>query len=314
MTAQHITIDAWNRRAAPFRDVIFVSLSLSLSSTRDTPNVVVVVVVVVHRLPVVRSLRALTGTSSSRVMSVLETPQLAWLYPPKGHVAGGAVVTITGSGFYKVPTLRCRFAMENEFSVVPGVFVSASEMYCETPTRLGVGTAHVSVTNDGFGYSAAPLVYVKGAGTALKFIFDNSQPGCLDCINSAAPINGFVGLNPNAIREKWTLDNATGPYIGGTDVTIVARALAFPSTPYDLSTTGGVGGNNQLYNQPTGGPGAPHPFNVDPMSTGNGPPITGTFYPGCAHVTSRHLTFYSSFRWCLFRLVMRRCCFASTGD
>jgi len=28
-----------------------------------------------------------------------------------------------------------------------------------------------------------------------------------------------------------------------------------------------------------GGPGAPHPHNVDPMSAGNGPPVTGTFYP-----------------------------------
>ena len=27
-------------------------------------------------------------------------------------------------------------------------------------------------------------MYVKGSGTFLKFVFDNSNPGCLDCMNT----------------------------------------------------------------------------------------------------------------------------------
>ena len=45
--------------------------------------------------------------------------------------------------------------------------------------------------------------------------------------------------------------------------------------PTDLT----MPGTGQLYNGPVGGPGTPHPHNVDPMSSGNGPPVTGTFYP-----------------------------------
>ena len=40
-----------------------------------------------------------------------------------------------------------------------------------------------------------------------------------------------------------------------------------------------IPGTTQRYNGPVGGPGTPHPHNVDPMSSGNGPPVTGTFYP-----------------------------------
>ena len=46
-------------------------------------------------------------------------------------------------------------------------------------------------------YSGFPLVYAKGSGTFLKYIYDNSNPGCLDCVNSA----DGNGLNPTAIIE-----------------------------------------------------------------------------------------------------------------
>ena len=85
--------------------------------------------------------------------------------------------------------------------------------------------AHVTVANDGMQFSGWPLVYTKGSGTFLKFIFDNSRPGCLDCLNSNIPLSGgrvYAGLNPKKVVEKWVLDNSTGPYIGGTLVTITA--------------------------------------------------------------------------------------------
>ena len=117
----------------------------------------------------------------------------------------------------------------------------------------------------------APGVH-QGLGTFLKFIFDNSEPGCLDCVNS---VYGN-GLNPTFVTEKWHLDNATGPYIGGTLVTITAKGLNWPTeSPPTISSCR----LRQRYNGPVGGPGAPHPHNVDPMSSGNGPPVTGTFYP-----------------------------------
>jgi hypothetical protein len=153
-------------------------------------------------------------------------------------------------------------------------YVSDSEAHVVTPTRSSPGTAHVSASNDGSEFSAFPLVYTKGSGTFLKFIFDNSEAGCLDCLNSA----DGVGLNPLQITEMWHLDNATGPYVGGTEVTITARGLDWAAAgvaPTDLT----MPGTGQLYNGPVGGPGTPHPHNVDPMSSGNGPPVTGTFYP-----------------------------------
>jgi len=202
-------------------------------------------------------------------------PTITWLYPPKGHIKGGTMLTIYGSGFKRSGSSKVRFAIENEFDEVVPVYYSPSEIRCMTPQRNGPGTAHITVANDGMQFSGFPLVYTKGSGTFLKFIFDNSNPGCLDCLNSA----DGRGLNPLSIMEKWYVDNSTGPYIGGTQVTITARGLDWVTAnvahPYDLI----FAGTGQKYNGPVGGPGTPHPHNVDPMSAGNGPPVTGTFYP-----------------------------------
>ena len=161
------------------------------------------------------------------------------------------------------------------------LYISDSEGRCVTPSRRTPSTAQVTVSNDGRQFSGWPLVYTKGSGTFLKFLFDNSQPGCFDCVNSIVPGSADgSGLNPLQITELWSVDNKTGPYIGGTDVTITAKGLDWVKAdvgrpPYDLF----VPGFGLRYNGPVGGPGAPHPHNVDPTSFGNGPPVTGTFYP-----------------------------------
>jgi hypothetical protein len=208
--------------------------------------------------------------------------QITWLSPPKGHISGGTVITIYGSGFKRSRVAKVRFATEAQFDEVDAEYVSESMIRCVSPPRATPDTAHVTVANDGMQFSGWPLVYTKGSGTFLKFIFDNSRPGCLDCLNSNIPLSGgrvYAGLNPKKVVEKWVLDNSTGPYIGGTLVTITATGLEWDRAgvaEYDMY----IPGTTQRYNGPVGGPGTPHPHNVDPMSSGNGPPVTGTFYPG----------------------------------
>ena len=114
-----------------------------------------------------------------------------------------------------------------------------SQIWVRTPARQTPSTAQVTVANDGYTFSAYPLVFIKGSGSFLKFIFDNSDPGCLDCLNSRVISLGLqnttVGLNPSYITEKWAVDNATGPYIGGTDVrSHFSRQTAFRLTGLPL--------------------------------------------------------------------------------
>ena len=202
-------------------------------------------------------------------------PILTWLSPPKGHIKGGTLLTILGAGFKQSPFLSIRFASDNEFEVVPARYVSASEITCVTPARSMPQTVQVTASNDGAAYSGFPLVYAQGAGTFLFFLYDNSEAGCQQCVNSDPW--SYSGLNPNFIGELWRADNASGPYVGGTLVTITAVGLRWPASgPYDMLMQDGV----QTYNGPVGGPGTPNPFNQDPNSAGNGPPITATFYPG----------------------------------
>ena len=160
--------------------------------------------------------------------SSFPSTQITWLSPPKGHISGGTVLTIYGSGFKRSRVAKVRFATESQFDEVDAEYVSESMIRCVTPKRATPDTAHITVANDGMQFSGWPLVYTKGSGTFLKFIFDNSRPGCLDCLNSAVPLSGgrvYAGLNPSKVVERWVLDNATGPYIGGTLVTITAAGL-----------------------------------------------------------------------------------------
>ena len=255
--------------------------------------------------------RAQTAASLFGVESVnawAVPPTVHWLHPPKGHVRGGTQLTIFGSGFQNSPYLSVRFAVETEFDEVLATYVSETQIVVETPERQTVHTTHVTASNDQLSYSGYPLIYIRGSGTFLKFVFDNSDPGCLDCRQSSAACQAGYGaggngcLNPYTTNEVWSADNVTGPYLGGTEITITSHRLNWPrvalsgtcptgTTRECTQDTAGSGdcactypmfvqGSPQRYTAPVGGPGTPHPFDIDPNSPGNGPPVTGTFYPG----------------------------------
>ena len=217
---------------------------------------------------------------SGRLGGVLP-PAPRSLRPHKAHVSGGARVTITGSGFRRGASLAVRFASENAVDVVPAVFISKTTIECVTPRRDAPSTAHVSVTNGDGAWSAHPLVYVRGAGAPLVFVFDDSPPGCQGCgpagFQSSVPI-------PERVRERWTATESVGPDVGGTPVVVSAVDLR-ANDPDDFSVArafdGDLGFGFHRYAAPGGGFGTRGKSDrIDPTSTGNGPPVTGTFYPG----------------------------------
>ena len=203
------------------------------------------------------------------------------LRPHKAHVSGGARVTITGSGFRRGASLAVRFASENAVDVVPAVFISKTTIECVAPRRDAPSTAHVSVTNGDGAWSAHPLVYVRGAGAPLTFVFDDSPPGCQGCgpagFQSSVPI-------PDRVRERWTATESVGADVGGTPIVVSAVGLR-ANDPDDFSVAKAfdddLGVGFHRYAAPGGGFGTRGRVDrVDPTSTGNGPPVTGTFYPG----------------------------------
>ena len=218
---------------------------------------------------------------SGRLGGVLP-PAPRSLRPHKAHVSGGARVTITGSGFRRTASLAVRFASENAVDVVPAVFISKTTIECVTPRRDAPSTAHVSVTN-GDGVEPHPLVYVRGAGAPLVFVFDDSPPGCQGCgpagFQSSVPI-------PERVRERWTATESVGPDVGGTPVVVSdADGVVARTIPTIFTTArafdGDLGFGFHRYAAPGGGFGTRGKSDrIDPTSTGNGPPVTGTFYPG----------------------------------
>ena len=191
-------------------------------------------------------------------------PRITRLEPPKGHVSGGTTVTIRGRGFVRSTNLRVRFADEDAVDEVRATWVSSGEVTCVTPARSKAATAQVTVSNGDGSWSAPPLVYVAGSGTALTFIYDDSPPGCQGC---TAPGGFQAALSPwERARERWESDVDAGPDVGGTTVHISSAngRLRVNAGVYPIGVgTGTTMGHR--YWVPNGGPGlGGKVFDVDP--------------------------------------------------
>ena len=173
-------------------------------------------------------------------------------------------MTIRGRGFVRSTNLRVRFADENAVDEVRGTWVSSGEVTCVTPARSKAATAQVTVSNGDGSWSAPPLVYVAGSGTALTFIYDDSPPGCQGC---TAPGGFQAALSPwERARERWESDVDAGPDVGGTTVHISSAngRLRVNAGVYPIGVgTGTTMGHR--YWVPNGGPGlGGKVFDVDP--------------------------------------------------
>ena len=74
-------------------------------------------------------------------------------------------------------------------------------------------------------------------------------------------------MNPSKVVERWVLDNATGPYIGGTLVTITAAGLEWTRAgvaEYDIAHPG----HHAAIQRPRGGTGDAAPAQRRPHELG----------------------------------------------
>jgi hypothetical protein len=60
-------------------------------------------------------------------------------------VAGGTVVTVTGSGFLYTAQLSCKFAT----TVITATYLTASTAACVAPANGGVGSVTLEMSNNG---------------------------------------------------------------------------------------------------------------------------------------------------------------------
>jgi hypothetical protein len=78
---------------------------------------------------------------------------VAGIHPSQGPVAGGTLVTLSGSGFHAAPgAAQCRFACALTDGVAPTAeawLVSASLLQCETPTQANASACFVEVSLNG---------------------------------------------------------------------------------------------------------------------------------------------------------------------
>ena len=148
------------------------------------------------------ALSTLRCVAGYRLPRYVAPPYLTSITPNLGHVVGGTEVTIRGGGFANEAGLSARFAyydsstMTSEIDVVKATYVDFGTIKVVTPPRGVLGSTHVTVSNNGVGWSTTPLNEAH-EGTYLKFEYSNTNP-----------------------TGTWVIQNATGHSRGGAVVKI----------------------------------------------------------------------------------------------
>jgi len=165
---------------------------------------------------------ALHTALAINVPKYVAPPYLQRLEPEKGHVVGGTTVRIYGGGFAREANLAVRFAYYDsststpEVDIVKATYLDFGTIEVVTPPRSVASVVHVTVTNNGIGYSAMPL-NTDDQGTYLMFTFTD-----------AAPLG------------NWYVKNTTGHAIGGAVVEIENRAQNYVNRLTDANFLPGV--------------------------------------------------------------------------
>ena len=123
------------------------------------------------------------------------------LSPVSGPREGGTDITIRGSGFFHTGRELCRFSclyagVDCGSVMVPAQVVTNTKAYCTSPFNRFAGTTYISLSMDGTTYSADFFSALHPSGTLL-FTYRSTRPS-----------------------GQFTMDNNTGPFSGGTVITI----------------------------------------------------------------------------------------------
>ena len=149
---------------------------------------------------------ATTPYNGEYVLLKSRKPIVFRLFPKSGPRLGRTRITIFGANFNPTGREVCRFGSERdgaEVDLVRATILKNSKMVCFTPLRSGAGRVVVSVSSDGYTFSGATLTTAQGSETFVFFNFTDHVPS-----------------------GHFTIDNITGPFAGGTLITVTLNTNA----------------------------------------------------------------------------------------
>ncbi|WP_162257712.1 IPT/TIG domain-containing protein [Agromyces sp. Root81] len=168
------------------------------------------------------------GASNALPFTFVPVPALTALSPDEGPVAGGTLVTVTGTGLAGATELTIDGAS------VPFTQVSATEISFTTPAHAA-GPVDVVVTTPGGASNALPFTYIPVP--ALTALTPDSGPVAGGTIVSVTG-TGLAGAS------VVTIDGASVPFTQVSDTEITFTTPAHAAGPVDVvvTTPGGVSG------------------------------------------------------------------------
>jgi hypothetical protein len=177
------------------------------------------------------------GTSTqTKTVFYVDAPEVTSVAPARGPLAGGTVVTLTGSSFFAVSSITVGGA-----ACVGKTVVSLTEMRCTTPPGVS-GNANVVVTNAG------------GSSSPVTFTYDN-VPSVTGVKPTQGPLSGGTQVT---ISGTSFVNGSTTVTVGGATcapvvflsdakVSCATPARAAGAAAVVVTTTGGPSVTNGTF-------------------------------------------------------------------
>ena len=153
--------------------------------------------------------------------------------PTSGPYTGGTTVVIQGDHF--TPTSMCRFG---HYDPTPAVFVSSTQIVCEAPAQARDGGVAVEVSNNGFDWTSAGIVFAYEASAQLDYVAP--RRGSVDG-GSTLRLTGSQMPNTEALSCRVGTSRISARWISDTASSCHIPAHAEGVVPVGLQSHGGLG-------------------------------------------------------------------------
>ena len=127
-------------------------------------------------------------------------PMVFRLYPRSGPSIGGTTITVHGARFLSTGREVCRFGRESDrlkYDLVRANILTETKLTCKTPKQNNSGSVAVAVSLDGVVFSGGTVSALQGSDAFTFFTFTDHVPS-----------------------GEFSIDNTTGPFSGGTQITV----------------------------------------------------------------------------------------------
>jgi len=173
--------------------------------------------------------------SAPTTFTYVEGASITSIFPKRGSLEGGTIVTVSGENFMSSDGLGCKFDKPSVV-VVPAMYVDESTITCITPSSNSLVSSSILVTNNNVDFSPSPQ----------KFHYINNI-----AVFSVSPTVGHPGISTTVVLSGFNFVDSSEvlcKFENGDDSIVTSgRFISSNQIECDSPSNGDVGSSHELH-------------------------------------------------------------------